>query len=86
MRACGGRPDDFSQEGDWIVVQPQRYRYAVCETDGIHEKAGQWHGGGAGWTNTQSYANTQSDADAQSDANSNTYSDADANAADGRDS
>src|SRR5216684_7448381 len=35
MRAYGDLPDDFGQEGDWIVVQPQRYRYAVCETGGI---------------------------------------------------
>jgi hypothetical protein len=35
MRASGAKPDLFSQIGDWIIVQPDRYRYAVKETGGI---------------------------------------------------
>ena len=35
LRACGKRPDQFEQVGDWIVVQPGRYRYAVVETNGV---------------------------------------------------
>lgn len=32
FRACGKSPDGFEQVGDWIIVQPGRYRYAVDET------------------------------------------------------
>jgi len=35
MRASGGKPDPFPQIGDWIIVQPGRYRYAVKETGGV---------------------------------------------------
>jgi len=35
LRAFGKRPDQFEQKGDWIVVQPGRYRYAVVETGGV---------------------------------------------------
>lgn len=35
-RACGASPDSFAQSGDWIIVQPERYRYAVEETGGIN--------------------------------------------------
>lgn len=35
MRATGAKPDLFPQIGDWIIVQPDRYRYAVKETGGI---------------------------------------------------
>lgn len=31
VRACGKSPDGFEQRGDWVVVQPGRYRYAVDE-------------------------------------------------------
>ena len=32
LRAFGKKPDQFDQVGDWIVVQPGRYRYVVVET------------------------------------------------------
>ncbi len=32
LRAFGTSPDWFKQSVDWIVVQPDRYRYAVTET------------------------------------------------------
>lgn len=32
LRACGKSPDWFEQSGDWVVVQPGRYRYAAVET------------------------------------------------------
>lgn len=35
LRASGKKPDQFEQMGDWIVVQPGRYRYAVVETGGV---------------------------------------------------
>jgi hypothetical protein len=35
MRASGAKPDLFPQIGDWIIVQPDRYRYAVKESGGI---------------------------------------------------
>jgi len=35
LRACGKSPDRFARSGDWVVVQPNRYRYAVVETGGI---------------------------------------------------
>lgn len=35
VRACGAKVDEFAQVGDWVVVQPGRYRYAVNEADGI---------------------------------------------------
>jgi len=35
LRACGKNPDGFDQSGDWVVVQPDRYRYAVVETGGV---------------------------------------------------
>lgn len=34
LRAAGKKPDQFERVGDWIVVQPGRYRYAVVETGG----------------------------------------------------
>jgi hypothetical protein len=35
-RACGASPDSFAQSGDWIIVQPERYRYTVQENGGIN--------------------------------------------------
>ncbi|MBA7559587.1 hypothetical protein ES708_01202 [subsurface metagenome] len=35
LRTFGKSPDRFEQSGDWIVVQPGRYRYAVAETGGV---------------------------------------------------
>lgn len=35
LQAFGKPTDQFDQSGDWIVVQPDRYRYAVAETDGV---------------------------------------------------
>lgn len=35
FRACGKSPDRFEQYGDWIVVQPARYRYGVREVGRI---------------------------------------------------
>jgi hypothetical protein len=35
FRAFGKFPDRFEQLGDWIIVQPDRYRYAVTETNGV---------------------------------------------------
>jgi len=35
FRARGKSPDRFDQSGDWIVVQPGRYRYTVIETGGV---------------------------------------------------
>jgi hypothetical protein len=35
LRAWGKKPDQFRHLGDWIVVQPGRYRYAVVETGGV---------------------------------------------------
>ena len=35
FRAYGSEPDALTQVGDWIVVQPGRYRYAVNETGGV---------------------------------------------------
>ena len=32
LRACGKSPNRFEQSGDWVVVQPGRYRYAAVET------------------------------------------------------
>lgn len=34
MRACGLPPDPH-QVGEWIIVQPDRYRYSVEETGGV---------------------------------------------------
>lgn len=34
-RAAGVRVDQFGLMGDWIVVQPGRYRYAVNDTGGV---------------------------------------------------
>jgi len=34
LRAFGKEPDKFEQGDGWIVVQPGRYRYAVCEAGG----------------------------------------------------
>ncbi len=34
LRAFGKKPDKFEQGDGWIVVQPGRYRYAVCEAGG----------------------------------------------------
>jgi hypothetical protein len=34
-RAAGVRVDEFAQVGDWIVVQPSRYRFAVNETGAV---------------------------------------------------
>ena len=34
LRAYGKKPDQFKQMGNWIVVQPDRYRYAVVEAAG----------------------------------------------------
>jgi hypothetical protein len=34
-RASGKGPDRFEQSGDWVVVQPGRYRYAAVETGGL---------------------------------------------------
>ncbi len=36
LRAAGKNPDQFVQSGDWIIVQPNLYRYAVIETGGMH--------------------------------------------------
>lgn len=35
LRASGKQPDRFERVGDWIIVQPGRYRYAVIETGGV---------------------------------------------------
>jgi hypothetical protein len=35
LRASGKNPDPFEQIGDWIVVQPGRYRYSVVEAGGV---------------------------------------------------
>ena len=35
LRAFGKSPDRLPLSGDWIVVQPDRYRYAVAETGGV---------------------------------------------------
>lgn len=35
LRALGKNPDRFEQIGDWIVVQPSRYRYSVVESGGL---------------------------------------------------
>ena len=35
IRACGAKADESAQVGEWVVVQPGRYRYAVNETGGI---------------------------------------------------
>ncbi len=35
LRAVGKKPDQCEQLGDWFVVQPGRYRYAVVETGGV---------------------------------------------------
>jgi len=35
MRAWGKPPDKFDRVGDWIIVQPERYRYAVSESEGV---------------------------------------------------
>jgi hypothetical protein len=34
-RAAGVKVDAFAQSGDWIVVQPDRYRFAVNEIGGV---------------------------------------------------
>lgn len=34
-RASGDSPDGLEQSGDWIVVQPGRYRYSTVETGGL---------------------------------------------------
>lgn len=34
-RALGKKPDHLDQQGEWLVVQPDRYRYAVVETGGV---------------------------------------------------
>ena len=36
LRASGAAPDSFARAGDWIIVQPERYRYAVQEIGGIN--------------------------------------------------
>lgn len=35
LRTFGKPPDRLPLSGDWIVVQPDRYRYAVAETGGV---------------------------------------------------
>ena len=35
MRACNIPPDPHDQIGQWIVIQPDRYRYSVNETGGV---------------------------------------------------
>lgn len=35
LRALGKSPDRFPISGGWVVVQPNRYRYAVAETGGV---------------------------------------------------
>lgn len=35
LRALGRPPDPFELVGNWIVVQRERYRYAVVETGGV---------------------------------------------------
>lgn len=35
LRALGRRPNHFQRSGEWIVVQPDRYRYAITETGGV---------------------------------------------------
>jgi hypothetical protein len=35
LRVFGKQPDRFESVGNWIIVQPERYRYAVVETTGI---------------------------------------------------
>ena len=35
LRAFGKSPDQLPLSRDWIVVQPDRYRYAVAETGGV---------------------------------------------------
>lgn len=35
VRACGAKADEFAQVGEWVVVQPGRYRYSVNETGGV---------------------------------------------------
>jgi len=35
LRAFGKFPDRLEQSGEWIMVQPDRYRYAVAETNGV---------------------------------------------------
>ena len=35
LRAFGKSPDRLPLSSDWIVVQPDRYRYAVAETGGV---------------------------------------------------
>lgn len=37
-RAIRGGPDRFERDGEWIVVQPGRYRYAVLENDRVSVK------------------------------------------------
>jgi len=34
-RAAGARVDHFRQQGDWVIVQPERYRFAVNQTGGV---------------------------------------------------
>lgn len=34
-RASRKTPDRLEQSGEWIIVQPDRYRYAVAETNGV---------------------------------------------------
>jgi len=35
LRAFGKSPDRLPLSGGWVVVQPDRYRYAVVETGGV---------------------------------------------------
>jgi len=37
-RASGDLPDKFQQSGDWVLVQPGRYRYAVYDAHGVSVK------------------------------------------------
>ena len=34
-RAAGAQVDHFEQMGDWIIIQPERYRFAINETGGV---------------------------------------------------
>jgi hypothetical protein len=36
LRVFGKKPDQFDQMEGWIIVQPDRYRYAAIETGGVH--------------------------------------------------
>lgn len=34
LREVGSKPDRFEREGDWIIVQPDRYRYTAKQCEG----------------------------------------------------